>query len=180
MIYTRCVLRVFSYFYVNLTNKLMESTVGTHGRKPNPRPISYIIAFAVMIPLSFAIGYFFALRETTPALPESKCRTTTVDSANMFFNAYYKNAKPIGDIIKGVLIERDQFLGMKELFDDPNINGVRLYFGLNEKQFVKILVGFKSAEKDTLNKVLLTNTRNIELCPTICDVQSPITLIKEE
>jgi hypothetical protein len=141
--------------------------------KPGTRTLSYIASAIGIAIVSFGIGYFYAYQPEGEEISTSKI---SVEKANAYFNAYYKQARPEDSILKGILVSRDEYKTMQLLFENETTAGVRIYFGINGNQDVRMMTGYSAENRDILEPIFLLDGSVSDLCPTICDIQSPITV----
>ena len=140
-----------------------------------------------LISVTFILGAVFGIsliavlsfaNPDNPPSPGPIPSIITPADANHYFLNYYAHADSIPGKLKGFTVDRLQLEAMNNLVaNDRNLVGFRLYMGKSDiAEKISIVVGLTSVSSDaTVGRIYKTESRNSGPCPTLCDVNSPIT-----
>ena len=114
---------------------------------------------------------------TTPSpSPNPTPSLITVDQAKVFFQNYMKTATASNGIVKGIALDKDEVIAMSNLLNViPTLSGYRLYNGIDDTGGkVCMIVAFDKDGTDLTTTIFSAPVTKMGLCPTVCDMTSPI------
>lgn len=123
----------------------------------------------------FAGALFLGILSFTP--PNPPMEVITAANAHTYYLNYMGRALPYNNVIKGYVIDLEQYNAMAQLYkDNSQLAGFRIYNGIdNSSTNLGIVVGITSQGLDDVaGKIYKTTARSVGPCPPVCDNSSPI------
>jgi hypothetical protein len=101
----------------------------------------------------------------------------SLEEANMLYKNYYNSASPSNSVFSGFAINREQLSAISALAaENQGLSGFRVYMGYDPSAGnVGIIVGVNGSDQDITSTIYRTSSGSSGPCPTICDVNSPVT-----
>jgi hypothetical protein len=130
---------------------------------------------------TFAATAFFAMSGFTNGDSNKQASQTTVTAtqANELFKAYYMEATPLSESLKGICVDMAQYNSMTSLLDGgaEQPTAFRIYFGKSaEGDKYGMVVGVNAEGKDMTDKSIYRSAQgSLGPCPNTCDATSSIT-----
>jgi hypothetical protein len=125
-----------------------------------------------------AIGLFSFSNPVHPPALLPDVSKISVSEANTLFKNYYQSATPTTTVFKGFALNREELTALNNLLtENSSLSGFRIYMGKDvTSASVGIVVGVNSSGKDVTASIYQSVAVGSGPCPTICDVNSAITV----
>jgi hypothetical protein len=126
--------------------------------------------FAGALVLTYQLGYSNAQENEAV-----NYQVVNIETARAFHQSYYTGARTPESAVRSYSINMDQYQAMSQLLgENASLGGFRVYFGKNNRNEDVSMVLGTSGGKDVAASIFLTSPLAAGLCPSICDMSSPM------
>ncbi len=131
----------------------------------------------IVLTISTILPTALLLMSLAPSAPAGNTRSVSQEEARSSILKYRQSAAAANSPVNAIRIEAGQLESMNNIAaTNPNTKGYRLYYGEDEVGTeVSVVVGINDDGQDMTEDIYSTARTGTNLCPPVCDANSPIT-----